>query len=66
MSRFLQKHNFDLVVRGNKAVEDGYEFFADRKLVTITGAPNWKGKYDNARAMMIVDESLLCSFQVCF
>ncbi|KAI6081075.1 Serine/threonine-protein phosphatase PP1 [Hypoxylon rubiginosum] len=66
VSRFLQKHNFDLVVRGNKAVEDGYEFFADRKLVTITGAPNWKGKYDNARAMMIVDESLLCSFQVCF
>jgi serine/threonine-protein phosphatase PP1 catalytic subunit len=29
-------------------VEDGYEFFAERKLVTLFSAPNYKGEYDNA------------------
>lgn len=47
-----------------KVVEDGYEFFAKRQLVTLFSAPNYCGEFDNAGAMMTVDESLLCSFQV--
>ena len=31
-----------------KVVEDGYEFQADRKLVTIFSAPNYAGDFDNA------------------
>ena len=46
-------------------VEDGYEFFAKRQLVTIFSAPNYCGEFDNAGAMMSVDETLMCSFQVC-
>ena len=46
-------------------VEDGYEFFAKRQLVTIFSAPNYCGEFDNAGSMMSVDESLMCSFQVC-
>ncbi|RYP54085.1 hypothetical protein DL768_001087 [Monosporascus sp. mg162] len=64
VSRFLQKHDLDLIVRGHQVVEDGYEFFSDRQLVTLWGAPNWRDEYDNAGAMMSIDESLLCSFQV--
>jgi serine/threonine-protein phosphatase PP1 catalytic subunit len=45
-------------------VEDGYEFFADRQLVTIFSAPNYCGAFDNAGAMMSVDETLMCSFQI--
>ena len=45
-------------------VEDGYEFFAKRQLVTLFSAPNYCGEFDNAGAMMSVDETLLCSFQV--
>lgn len=45
-------------------VEEGYEFFADRALVTIFSAPNYCGEFDNAGAMMSVDESLMCSFQI--
>ncbi len=45
-------------------MEDGYEFFADRQLVTIFSAPNYCGEFDNAGAMMIVDEELMCSFQI--
>ena len=45
-------------------VEDGYEFFAKRQLVTLFSAPNYRGEFDNAAAMMNVDETLCCSFQV--
>lgn len=64
VSRFLDKHDMDLIVRGHEVVEDGYEFFAQQQLVTIWSAPNFMGKYDNVAALMSIDESLLCSFQV--
>lgn len=48
-----------------QVVEDGYEFFAKRQLVTLFSAPNYCGEFDNAGAMMSVDETLMCSFQVC-
>eukprot|EP00061_Rhincodon_typus_P013429 g39800.t1 len=44
-------------------VEDGYEFFAKRQLVTLFSAPNYCGEFDNAGGMMSVDETLMCSFQ---
>ena len=58
-----------LSVRGTnlslrQVVEDGYEFFARRQLVTIFSAPNYCGEFDNAGAMMSVDETLMCSFQI--
>lgn len=52
--------------RSLKVVEDGYEFFAKRQLVTLFSAPNYCGEFDNAGGMMTVDESLLCSFQVIY
>ncbi|KAJ6808969.1 serine/threonine-protein phosphatase PP1-like isoform X1 [Iris pallida] len=61
---FLSKHDLDLVCRAHQVVEDGYEFFADRQLVTIFSAPNYCGEFDNAGAMMSVDETLMCSFQI--
>ncbi|KAJ7052179.1 serine/threonine-protein phosphatase PP1 [Mycena amicta] len=64
VARFLQKHDLDLIARGHQVVEDGYEFFAKRHLVTIFSAPNYGGEFDNAGGMMSVDESLLCSFQI--
>jgi len=45
-------------------VEDGYEFFANRQLVTLFSASNFRGEFDNIGAMMSVDDSLMCSFQV--
>jgi serine/threonine-protein phosphatase PP1 catalytic subunit len=37
---FLARHDFDLVCRAHMVVEDGYEFFTDRVLVTVFSAPN--------------------------
>mmetsp|Transcript_53217 Transcript_53217/g.130410 ORF Transcript_53217/g.130410 Transcript_53217/m.130410 type:complete len:339 (+) Transcript_53217:321-1337(+) len=64
VSRFLQRFDLDLICRAHQVVEDGYEFFGDRRLVTIFSAPNYTGEFDNAGAMMSVDETLMCSFQI--
>ena len=64
VSNFLAKHDFDLIVRGHEVVEDGYEFFAKRQLVTLFSAPNYRGICDNAGAMMSIDETQMCSFQI--
>lgn len=37
---FLAAHDFDLICRAHMVVEDGYEFFNDRVLVTVFSAPN--------------------------
>lgn len=64
VTKFLARHDLDLICRAHQVVEDGYEFFAKRQLVTLFSAPNYCGEFDNAGAMMSVDETLMCSFQV--
>jgi len=64
VAEFLEEHDLDLVCRAHQVVEDGYEFFASRQLVTLFSAPNYCGEFDNAGAMMSVDEDLMCSFQI--
>ena len=64
VTSFLDKHDLDLVCRAHQVVEDGYEFFAKRQLVTVFSAPNYCGEFDNAGAMMSVDDTLMCSFQI--
>jgi serine/threonine-protein phosphatase PP1 catalytic subunit len=61
---FLDKNDYDLVVRAHQVVEDGYEFFASRQMVTLFSAPNYCGEFDNAGAMMTVRDDLMCSFQL--
>lgn len=63
-SLLLVTHAFCLPDWFYQVVEDGYEFFADRQLVTIFSAPNYCGEFDNAGAVMSVDETLMCSFQI--
>jgi serine/threonine-protein phosphatase PP1 catalytic subunit len=64
VEKFLRKHDLDLICRAHQVVEDGYEFFSRRKLVTLFSAPNYCNEFDNAGAMMSVDSSLMCSFQI--
>lgn len=61
-SHFTLINNSDLT--WSQVVEDGYEFFARRQLVTLFSAPNYCGEFDNAGGMMTVDDTLMCSFQV--
>lgn len=64
VAAFLERHELDLLVRAHQVVEDGYEFFAGRRLVTLFSAPNYCGEFDNAGGMISVDENLMCSFQI--
>lgn len=64
VTKFLAKFDLDLICRAHQVVEDGYEFFSKRQLVTLFSAPNYCGEFDNAGAMMSVDETLMCSFQI--
>lgn len=54
----------DLVCRAHQVVEDGYEFFGKRQLVTVFSAPDYCGEFDNSGALMSVGEELICSFEV--
>lgn len=45
-------------------MEDGYEFFNQRRLVTIFSAPNYCGEFDNYGAVMTISDDLLCSFEL--
>jgi serine/threonine-protein phosphatase PP1 catalytic subunit len=60
----LSKYDLDLICRAHQCVEEGYKFFAKRKLVTIFSAPNYCGDFDNSGAIMNVDDKLFCSFQI--
>jgi serine/threonine-protein phosphatase PP1 catalytic subunit len=64
VAKFLEAHDLDLLVRAHQVVEDGYEFFANRMLVTLFSAPNYCGEFDNAGAVMAVDDTLMCSFHI--
>ena len=63
VDRFLLKFGFDLICRAHQVVEEGYQFFGKKQLVTIFSAPNYCGEFNNAGAIMNVDETLMCSFQ---
>ena len=60
----LEKLDLELVVRAHQIVEDGYEFFADRRLVTLYSAPNHLGEFDNSGGMMTVDAEMKCAFAI--
>ncbi|GAA5914382.1 hypothetical protein JCM5296_004388 [Sporobolomyces johnsonii] len=61
---FLARYDFDLICRAHMVVEDGYEFWNERTLVTIFSAPNYCGEFDNFGAVMSVSEDLLCAFEL--
>ncbi|EDX07594.1 GD25428 [Drosophila simulans] len=52
------------MVRAHEVVEDGYEFFAHRQLVTLFSAPNYCGIMNNAGGVMSVSSDLVCSFVI--
>ncbi|CAF1600010.1 unnamed protein product, partial [Didymodactylos carnosus] len=64
VAQFLKLHDMELICRAHQVVSDGYQFFANRQLVTVFSAPNYCGEFDNDGAMMAVDETLKCTFLI--
>lgn len=64
LKSFLKKNKIDLICRAHQVVEDGYEFFGNRQLVTVFSAPNYCGEFDNNGGMLKVNKDLMCSFKI--
>jgi serine/threonine-protein phosphatase PP1 catalytic subunit len=64
VKKFLKENKLDLICRAHQVVEDGYEFFCDRGLITIFSAPNYDNSFKNCAAVLVVDKSLRCSISV--
>jgi len=64
LTKFLESNDLDLLCRAHQVVEEGYEFFGNKELVTVFSAPNYCGQFDNSGAVMCVDEELMCSFKI--
>jgi len=64
IEKFLQSQDLELICRGHQVVQDGYEFFGKKNLLTIFSAPNYCGEFDNSGGVMIIDENLMCSFKM--
>ncbi|CCD65293.2 Serine/threonine-protein phosphatase C23G10.1 [Caenorhabditis elegans] len=56
--------DIDLIVRGHQVVQDGYEFFAGKKLVTVFSAPHYMQSFTNSAAVCKVSAGLEVSFEV--
>jgi serine/threonine-protein phosphatase PP1 catalytic subunit len=61
VERFVRQHDLDLICRAHQVVEEGYQFFSQRRCVTVFSAPNYCGEFDNMAAVLCVDEDLNCS-----
>ena len=64
IKKTIEDLDIDLICRAHQVVENGYEFFAQRRLVTVFSAPNYCGQFDNAGAFMVVNKDLMCGFKV--
>ncbi|VDM13828.1 unnamed protein product [Wuchereria bancrofti] len=53
----------DLVIRAHQVVQDGYELMVGEKLITIFSAPNYAGQFNNAGAVVCIDDDLQVTFQ---
>lgn len=66
LKALLSDIGFDLIVRAHQAIDSGYDlpFSPDRSMVTIFGAPNYAGEFQNKAAMMHISERMICTFTV--
>jgi serine/threonine-protein phosphatase PP1 catalytic subunit len=64
LKNFLKKHKLDLICRAHEVVQDGYQFFGNKRLITVFSAPNYCGEFKNRGGLVDIDERLLCNFQV--
>ena len=64
VEEFTKINNLDLICRAHQVVEEGYQFFANMKLITIFTAPNYMNVFDNNGGVLYVNENLTCSLHV--
>ena len=51
----MKDNKIDLVIRAHEMVDDGFKFFANKKLITVFSAPNYCGSYKNKGAVILIE-----------
>ena len=64
VEEFTKKNDLDLICRAHQVVEEGFQFFANMKLITVFTAPNYMDEFDNNGAILEVNEDMICSLHV--
>ncbi len=64
IEKFLASQDLELICRAHQVVQDGYEFFGKKNLITLFSAPNYCSEFDNSGGIMIIDDNLMCSFKM--
>ena len=64
VEEFTEKNDLDLICRAHQVVEEGFQFFANMKLITVFTAPNYMDEFDNNGAILEVNEDMICSLHV--
>ena len=66
VDEFLQKNDFDLLCRAHQVVDNGFDFpfYPTQSVVTVFSAPNYCDEFGNKAAMLKIDSSLMCSFEI--
>jgi len=64
IAKVCSQLDVDLICRAHQVVQDGYEFTADRRLVTLFSAPHYDRKFNNSGATMAVDADLQIRFDI--
>ena len=61
---FTKENDLDLICRAHQVVEEGFQFFANMKLITVFTAPNYMEEFDNNGGILEVNEDMICSLHV--
>ena len=64
VEKFTNNNGLDLICRAHQVVEEGFQFFAGMKLITVFTAPNYAGEFDNNGGIIEVSEDLLCRIHI--
>ena len=55
---FCDANGLKLVIRAHQCVNDGFEYFAQGRLLTLFSAPDYGGKFTNDGAMLVINRDL--------
>nr|VDD44527.1 unnamed protein product [Brassica oleracea] len=58
VNAFCERNDIDMIIRGHECVLDGFERFAQGKLITVFSATNYCGKFKNAGAILVIARNL--------
>jgi diadenosine tetraphosphatase ApaH/serine/threonine PP2A family protein phosphatase len=64
IDEFVGQYDLDFICRSHQVVEEGYEFFNERKLLTIFSAPNYCGEFENMGGVLKISRQMVCHIEL--